>query len=140
MSANNTLRVNKESKSNLSKSSSERDILHIEKSIESIEKNISDLKNKRSLELSGLADEKNYDIFFYVGTVLVLLNLIFRFTYIGLLIAVVFVLLFAFYKMFFTKQKRAASINVDIDTQIDDLNQKISDRHEEIKKIQEKYN
>ena len=102
---NSKLQINRNSEQLTNESSLKRDIQKIGENIDAIEKEISDLETKRAMELGDLSEEKNYDIFFYIGGALVLLNLIFNFNIAGLVIAIVFGGMFFVYKKYFQKDR-----------------------------------
>ena len=130
------LQINKTHKQNSNEAALGNEVDQIEKNIDGLEKNISDLESKREMRLGELADEKNYDLFFYIGGGLVLLNVIFRFNIPGLVIAFVFAGMFSVYKKYFNKEKRAAQINADVNQEIDVLKGKVEERRDEIGKAE----
>ncbi len=130
------LQIKKEIGQQANDSSLRRDISTIKQTIKSIEKNISNLEAERAIKLGELSEEKNYDIFFYIGGALVLLNLIFNFTVAGLVIATIFAAIFTVYKKYFYKEKRTIAINAGIDIEIEELKRKIAERQKEISKIE----
>jgi len=98
-----------------------RENLQIKEQISVIKKSIYDYENQRRMALEDLAEEKNYDLFFKVTGVIVILHVIFRFNVPGLFIALIFGGVFLGYKKYFTKEVRASKINSEFDAKIAEL-------------------
>jgi len=131
----NKLQINRDLEKQGNEIASRSEIAHLEKNINGLNQNISDLESRREMELGELADEKNYDIIFYIAGAIVLLNLIFNFNIFGLILSFLFGAMFFVYKKYFRKEQRAERINSDIDQEISELNEKRREREEDISKI-----
>ena len=106
----------------------------LQKSVSSIEKNIVKIKEEYDKEMSELAEEKNYDPWFYVAGALLFILFLFKLTFSSFFLLAIFVGLFVAYKKFLHKEKRVVEINQEYKSKLKEQETLLADRQEELQK------
>ena len=133
---NNQLQVDRKVSDHTNKTTLQREITKLQEHILSIEKNIAAITQKYEEQMTTLSEEKDYTLFFYIATVGVVLNLVFKFNIPGLLIALIFAAIFYTYKKYFDKTIRAARITAEMNEEKRELETQILTRKKEIEEVE----
>ena len=133
---NNQLQVDRKVSDHTNKATLQREIAKLREHILSIEKNIDAINQQYKEQMTDLAEEKDYTLFFYIATAGVVLNLIFKFNIPGLLIALIFAAIFYTYKKYFDKTARAERISMEMNEKTRELKNQIITLEKEIEEVE----
>jgi Ca2+/Na+ antiporter len=110
------------------------EITKLQKSISSIEANIAKITEEYDKQMSELAEERNYDPWFYAAGALLFVLFLFKLTFSSFLILMLFIGLFVAYKKFLHKEKRVIEIKQDYEQNLKNQENLLVKRHEELEK------
>jgi len=106
----------------------------LQKSLFSIEKNIVQIKEEYDKQMSELAEEKNYDPWFYLAGALLFILFLFKLTFSSFVLLAIFAGIFIAYKKFLHKEKRVVEINKEYQSKLKKQETLLAGRQEELQK------
>lgn len=110
------------------------EIEKLQKSISTIEKNIAKVNADYEKEMGELAEERNYDPWFYAAGALLFILFLFKRTFSSFFLLLLFAGLFYAYKKFLHKERRVIDIKEEFAKNLKEQEELLAKRQEELKK------
>lgn len=112
------------------------EITKLQKSISAIENNITDIREEYDQQMTELAEEKNYDPWFYSAGIILVILFLFKLTFSCFFLLLIFGGLFYCYKKFLHKEKRVIDIKKDFEQKLQEQKELLAKRQGELQKYE----